>query len=378
MLSIIEVLARSGSVQLNPPTTFNAVPGGASQVNLTWVRASAGYVTEVYRDGSLYFTTAAGAQSYNDTGATSGSAFTYRIRHKSGSSYSSFTPELVRSGTPPAPSIAASVTTDDVTIVWSDVPSATGYEIFRDGSSIGTTSGLTYTDSNRPNGTYAYTVKATNGTNQSAASNTETETVSYAAPLTDPSGLTLVSSFADRVGISWTNGDVTASTEIYRGTSPNPTSLLTTVAAAGTSYNDSTALAGTLYYYRIRHVKGAQTSSYVEDDITQPTPSFTSLSLTDVGAGVIRLSWSVANPPISTRVDIDGWSDTEGYAAAASLGGGEINISSPYTLAQYADIGTGPSLNVQVSNLRLRNGSSGVTYDIVSPSISFRSTGVIV
>jgi hypothetical protein len=378
MLSLLEVLARSGSVQLNPPTTFNAVPGGASQVNLTWVRASAGYVTEVYRDGALYFTTAAGAQSYNDTGAASGSAFTYRIRHKSGSSYSSFTAEEIESGTPPAPSIAASVTTDDVNIVWSAVPSATGYEVYRDGSSIGTTSGLTYDDLNLANGTYDYTVKATNGTNQSVASNVQTETVSYAAPLTDPSGLTLVSSFADRVGISWTNGDVTASTEIYRGTSPNPTSLLTTVAAAGTSYNDSSVLAGTLYYYRIRHVKGAQVSSYVEDDITQPTPAFTSLSLSDVGGGVIQLAWSISNPPISPQVSFGGWSDTEGYAAAASLGGAESVLFSPKTLATYENIGTGPSLEVQVSNLRLFNATTLAVYDTVSPTLSFRSTGVIV
>jgi hypothetical protein len=202
--------------------------------------------------------------------------------------------------------------------------------------------------------------------------------VSFAAPLADPSGLTLTNPFSDRVGISWTNGDVTASTEIYRGTAPNPTSLLTTRAAGVSSYNDDTAAAGTLYYYRIRHVKSPQVSGYVEDDVTTTTPSFTGLTLTDVGSGFIQLAWTVTNPPISTRVDLDGWSDTEGYAAAEGLGGSEINISSPYSLAQYADIGTGPSLDVQVSNLRLRSATTGTTFDVVSPSVSFRSTGIII
>lgn len=378
MLSIIELLARSGSVQLSPPTAFNAVPGGGSQVNLTWVRASAGYVTEVWRDGVLYATTAAGAQSYNDTAATAGYAYDYRIRHKSGGSFSSFTATLTESGTPPAPVISASVFEDDVTVTWAEVPSATGYEVFRDGVSIGTTGSLSYVDTALANGTYAYTVKATNGTNQSVASNTENETVSFSAPLADPSGLTLTNPFSDRVGISWTNGDVTATTEIYRGTSPNPTSLLTTRAAGVSSYNDDTPAVGTLYYYRIRHVKGAQVSSYVEDDVTTTTPSFTGISLSLDGSGNVTLSWSVVNPPIATRVDQEGWSDTEGYAAANSLGGAENSVSSPYFLAQYADIGTGPSLDVQIAGLRLRNASTGANYDFVTPSVSFRSTGIII
>lgn len=378
MLSLLEVLARSGSVQLNPPTAFTAAVGGASQVNLAWTRASAGYVTEVWRDGSLYFTTAAGAQTYNDTSATSGSAFTYTIRHKSGSSYSSFLTPLTQSGTPPAPSISTSVSTDDVTVSWSAVPSASSYNVYRDGSLVGSTSGTSYADNNLANGTYAYTVKASNGTNLSAASNSSNATVAYTAPLTDPSGLTLASPYADRVGISWTNGDATASTEIYRGTSPNPTSLLTTVAAAGTSYTDTDRPTNTLYYYRIRHVKGAQTSNYVESSITTPTPAFTGITLalvTPAGAtSTIQLAWSVSNPFFSTRVDVDAWTDTEAYASGA----GASYATSPYDFdgVEYT-LGGSTTIGFSVAAVYLRNGLTGTIVDTIAPSTSFKATGVV-
>ncbi len=378
MLTLLEVLARSGTVQLNPPTSFTASVGGASQVNLAWTRASAGYVTEVWRNGSLYFTTAAGAQTYNDTGATSGFAFTYQIRHKSGASYSSFTVILTQSGTPPAPSISTSVSTDDVTVNWSSVASATSYNVYRDGSLVGSTGGTSYNDNNLANGTYAYTVKATNGTNLSAASNTSNATVAYTAPLTDPSSLSLTSPYADRVGISWTNGDVTASTEIYRGTSPNPTSLLTTVAAAGTSYTDTGRAVGTLYYYRIRHVKGAQTSNYVESSITTPVPAFTGITLALTNpldpTSAIQLAWSVSNPFFSTRVDIDAWMDTEAYASGA----GASYASSPYVFdgVEYT-LGGSTTIGFSVAAVYLRNGLTGTIVDTIAPSTSFKATGVV-
>ena len=45
---------------------------------------------------------------------------------------------------------------------WDASPGATGYDILRDGSVLGSSTGLSYTDSKGPNGTYTYSVRAKN------------------------------------------------------------------------------------------------------------------------------------------------------------------------------------------------------------------------
>jgi hypothetical protein len=52
-----------------------------STVGLSWADRSGGRARyEVRRDGSLIATTAAGAESYTDTGASAGTAHTYQVR----------------------------------------------------------------------------------------------------------------------------------------------------------------------------------------------------------------------------------------------------------------------------------------------------------
>ena len=72
----------------------------------------------------------------------------------------------------PAGLKVTSTTANSVTLDWTDSTDASSYQVFRGTTIVGTPTASTYTDSGLSSGTtYSYTVKAVNGTNVSAASN---------------------------------------------------------------------------------------------------------------------------------------------------------------------------------------------------------------
>lgn len=79
-------------------------------------------------------------------------------------------------GTTPDPSIPSglkvtSVTQSSIALDWSDATDATGYQVLRNGSVVGSPSGSAYTDTGLSSNTsYSYTVKSTNGSKVSSAS----------------------------------------------------------------------------------------------------------------------------------------------------------------------------------------------------------------
>ena len=73
--------------------------------------------------------------------------------------------------------------------------------------------------------------------------------------------------YADRVALTWTNGARTDSCKIYRNTINSIYSaILVTDAATGSSYNDTTAVAGQTYYYWLTARNSAGVSGYSVGD----------------------------------------------------------------------------------------------------------------
>ena len=79
---------------------------------------------------------------------------------------------------PPAPTgLRATVRTDDVDLEWDPSAGVSSYNIYRDGTKIGNTSGSAFTDGDRPAGTYRYAVKGQRFNAEGDASNEVTATV---------------------------------------------------------------------------------------------------------------------------------------------------------------------------------------------------------
>ena len=89
--------------------------------------------------------------------------------------------------TPPT-LVAGEITSNSIELTWTTQLGATGYELFRDGTSIGDTMGLTFTDTDlTPDTAYIYTITSTDGTNTSALSTPLTvSTTSTPVTLTPP------------------------------------------------------------------------------------------------------------------------------------------------------------------------------------------------
>lgn len=168
-----------------PPANVNAVPGNG-QATITWDESIWATSYSVYRSttsGSGYSQIATGLTStiFTDTGLTNGTNYYYVVRAtnslgtSSNSVEVSVTPsEDTQAPTAPANLVASNVTTTSLTVSWSastDNVGVKGYDVYRDGALIGSTTGLSFDDSGLiPNTTYVYTVRAKDAAGNVSAS----------------------------------------------------------------------------------------------------------------------------------------------------------------------------------------------------------------
>ena len=169
------------------PGSLGATAVSGSEIDLSWSAASDNIgVTEyrIFRDGSQVGTVGGNTTTYNDTGLASFVQYAYTVRAVDAAGNVSVDSNQASAKTfdttaPTAPTglTATSPTATQVNLSWTaatDNVGVTGYQIFRDGSSIGTVGAVTtYSDSTVLGGTaYSYTVKAVDAANNvSPASN---------------------------------------------------------------------------------------------------------------------------------------------------------------------------------------------------------------
>jgi fibronectin type 3 domain-containing protein len=280
-ISAIEILSSSGPppVDTQPPTVPQNLTGqaqGATQVNLSWSASTdngggtvAGY--RIFRNG-VSLTTTTGI-SYSDTTVVANTSYTYRVAAFDNASPANESAQSnqvsVTTGAAPdtqAPTVPQNLTgqlqgATQVNLSWSASTdngggTVAGYRIFRNGTSLTTTTSTSYTDNAvAQNTTYTYRVAAfDNATpaNESAQSNQVSVTTGTApdtqAP-TVPQNLTGQAQGTTQVNLSWNastdnGGGTVAGYRIFR----NGTSLTTTT---GTSFSDTTVVASTTYTYRV-------------------------------------------------------------------------------------------------------------------------------
>ena len=167
---------------------------------------------------------------------------------------------------PNAPTGATSsgVTATSVTLNWTaptDNVGVTGYNVYRNGTLIGTsptTTSTTYTDNGRsPSTAYVYTIKARDATgNLSSAATVNVTTSADTTAPTVPAGLTSPSKSSTSVSLSWSastdNVGVTGY-NVYR----NGALRKTGGPISTTSYNDIGLTASTAYAYTVKAIDAA-------------------------------------------------------------------------------------------------------------------------
>ena len=179
----------------------------------------------------------------------------------------------------PSPNATSGTYTERVRISWYPIPDATTYRVFRADdyfgvrSEIGNTAATFFDDTTAtPGTTYYYWVKAVSDCGETNFGNF---TWGFAAICTSsPSAPTDVTAtegtYSTKVRLTWKSDTLAPRYKVYRATSPsgdksvigNPTS---------TSFDDTTAIPGTTYYYWVTAVNncGESSFSFYEDGFAQ-------------------------------------------------------------------------------------------------------------
>jgi fibronectin type 3 domain-containing protein len=266
--------------------------------------------------GEVFVDTASAGTGYVDNNVANGTTYFYKVSAVNGlgegalSNEKSATPAVP--ATVPDPPILNPPGAGDrsVTLTWITPGSGgspiTGYRIYRGTASgagtfhaaVGTVD--TYTDTAVTNGTtYYYVVTAVNGVGESGPSQERP-----AMPVAVPSAPTLTSAAPGdaTVALAWSaplsdgGAPITAYT-LYRSAGGGPETLLATVDAFVTTYQDDSAANGTTYAYRVAavNVAGESARSNQRTAIPATVPSAPVVTATTALNGSVTVIWSA--PP---------------------------------------------------------------------------------
>ena len=189
--------AQTYSPPPNAPTGLNASVVSSTQIDLSWTDNSSDETGfKIFRNGTELTPSpkvAAGIATFNDTGLTCNTSYTYTVKATNGSdsSAAATTPAstttsacVVPPPTAPTGLSATAASATQINLSWTDASSdETGFKIFKDGTLLNTTAagatsynatGLTC------NTAYTFTVKATNANGDSTAATTPATTTTSA------------------------------------------------------------------------------------------------------------------------------------------------------------------------------------------------------
>jgi fibronectin type 3 domain-containing protein len=363
---------RSATVDLippRPPRMLAATQTSETMVSVSWGSSRSvdgnGYV--LYK-GTASFPTSqlailpSGTTAFVDTNASLGATYFYIVKavDASGnlSKASTQVSITIQDSTPPAAPAGLSAVGSDglVTVTWTanTETDILAYRVFK-GTAPNPTAlagavlaGTTvFPDAGLTNGTaYYYRLTAVDQSGNESAFSTDVQaTPTQAADTQAPAApLDLSANAGDaEVSLTWTANTESdlASYRLYRGPTPSPTTLLTTIAAGTAAHTDAGLTNGTAYYYRLTAVDQSGNESAFSTDV-QATP--TQAADTQAPAAPLDLSANAGDAEVSLT-----WTaNTESDLASYRLYRGPT--PSPTTLLTTVAVGTTGHTDTGLSN----------------------------
>ena len=337
---------------LTAPTVTLKADAASGQPVISWSKVGGATKYEVYRSAtgkanSFSIIRRTSALTYTDVNAAAGNTYYYVVRAMKGSGssavYSKFSPAqsiqyAITSLNAPSMTLTSAASGQPV-VSWTKVSGAAQYEVYRSTngknfSIVRRTAALTYTDVNAAAGTtYYYQVRAINGSVKSAFC--PAQSIQYAVASLNAPTMTLTSAASGQPVVSWTKVNGAAQYEVYRSTNGKNFSIVRRTAAL--SYTDTSAAAGTTYYYQVRAINGSVKSDFC------PAQSI-SLTVSEYGGECgSRATWRLTDDGVLTISGKDGIYEYGWY--------GEDDVYHP---APWAEEGV-PAVKKLVVN-------SGITY----------------
>lgn len=291
------------------PTALKIDSFDENSVSLSWEASTdnVGVTSyKIYRGGAILGSST--SLSYTDNSVLDGNSYTYTVSALNAAGYESAQSTSVTANisdvTPPSIPTGlkiTSVSNSEISLKWDaavDNVDVSGYNIYRDGTLLGTSATLIYTDNTVSEGnSYSYTVSAVDATgNASNQSSGVTASINDITAPGLPDGLVVDSSSVKAVSLSWnasTDNVGVTGYRIYRGGV-----LLDT--EQGLSYTDNTVIPGNTYTYSVSALDEAGNESAKSSEVTTNTndteaPSVPAgLELSSVSENSVSLSWEAS------------------------------------------------------------------------------------
>ncbi|MEY8875860.1 MAG: fibronectin type III domain-containing protein [Leptothrix sp. (in: b-proteobacteria)] len=274
---------------------------------------------------------------------------------------------VIAATAPLAPTNLAGVsnTSTSVTLTWTDASNnEDGFDIYRNGVKVGSVAAnaTTYTDTGLSAATaYSYLVYAVNKVGQTPSTATSVTTKAAIVP---PQLTSILANPAKTVTLSWADQSLDETGfQVLRSTSAaGPFAVVASPLANATSAADTSAAAGTTYFYQVVAVRGTETSLATSGSLTTPAvataPSKPTTSAAASGTSV-TVSWTDSNGANKTGFQV--MRSTAGGAFVA-VGGVQAATATSYTDTTVA--GTAYVYRVDVINW------AGTTASPVSTSVT--------
>jgi fibronectin type 3 domain-containing protein len=271
-------IAIAQALEILPPENISAKSLANGHISLTWDKAGTETVYVIYRSesetGPCDFIGRTEVTSYTDTTVAIDASYYYRISSVKGNieSNKSTTVVFARAALPSPEGLKITdQTANSISFSWQAVPDATSYKIYKGLISENVNEYVTEISSSSytitglaPNTNYYFTIIAVSESGESlpsaAVQGSTPDDRTIPLPPAKPAGLAVSDARSGSVSLSWNSTANADSYSIYRTNSQNGTPEKIG-SVTQTSYTDSTASAGEMYYYSVRAVNPSGNSS---------------------------------------------------------------------------------------------------------------------
>jgi len=349
------------------PSSPSASAVSTSQINVFWQDNSgneSGFYVERAASASGPWTqvgaVGANATTYADAGLTASTTYNYRVRayNAGGNSGYSATASAATQAPPDTtpPSVPSGVTVtansaSQITVKW-NVSTDTGgsglagYQVYRDGTMVMTTTGASYVDTGLASSAqHCYSIVAYDNAGNNSSASSQACATTQAPPdtiaPTVPSGVSATATLATQVSVTWSGSSDTGGSGVAKYTVYRNGTLVGTSTA--TSYTDTGVAQNTQYCYTITASDNAGNTSSSSGQGCATTPSAPVSSLPADEFNGPFASW--ANLKTNYGAKGDGTTDdssalqaalndlgTSGHAVVLYIPAGTYRIASTVTL----------------------------------------------
>ena len=375
--------------------SLTAVSETWNQVQLTWqvTDASTGYEIERKADNGAYAKIAdiqAGTASYTDT-VEPGITYTYRIRpvKQLGSQtfygdYSGEQPIQTALDTPSAVSVSAS-DMQSLSVSWSAVEGANGYEVYRSSSSgsgytlVANLSGgeVQYRDTGLTiESTYYYQVRAYRTAAGKTVYSGYSSVGSGTVKLSQVTGLYVQMTKYNTLQLSWNASGDAKTYEVYYSTSPD-SGYKRATSTKKTTYKFTKAKCGQTYYFKVRTYEKIGKVKYYSDycaavsgrTVLTGTPT---VYVSKTKYNSVTIKWSKV--PSTKKYEIYYSTSPDGeYTLLKSQGGTsythknlttgvtyyyKVRATRDYFYGEYSNVTSGRPVLGELKNLKVRTGTN--------------------